>query len=57
MVDVEEAKPGDIVALIGMKHTKTGDTLCDSAHPLFFESIFIPPTVIELKVSPPTPKE
>ncbi len=55
--EVEEARTGDIVALIGMKHTKTGDTLCDGAHPLLLESIFIPPTVIELKVSPPTKKE
>ncbi len=56
-VEVEEAKTGDIIALIGMKHTKTGDTLCDPTHPLLLESIFIPPTVIELKVSPPTKKE
>ncbi len=55
--EVEEARTGDIVALIGMKNTKTGDTLCDGAHPLLLESIFIPPTVIELKVSPPTKKE
>ena len=56
-VDVEVAGPGDIVALIGMKNTKTGDTLCDEQNPLHLESIFIPPTVIELKVSPPTKKE
>lgn len=55
--DVESAGPGEIVALIGMKYTKTGDTLCHPAHPLFLESIFIPPAVIELKVSPPTKKE
>ncbi|MDD4214756.1 MAG: elongation factor G [Bacteroidales bacterium] len=50
--DISEAGPGDIVALIGMKLTKTGDTLCDSEHPLFLESIHIPPTVIELKINP-----
>jgi len=55
--DIDSAGPGDIVALIGMKYTKTGDTLCDKSHPLFLESIFIPPTVIELKISPPTKKE
>lgn len=55
--EVEVAGPGDIVALIGMKFTKTGDTLCDPGHLLFLESIFIPPTVIELKISPPTKKE
>ena len=55
--DIETAGPGEIVALIGMKYTKTGDTLCDPAHPLYLENIFIPPTVIELKVAPPTKKE
>ena len=55
--EVEVAGPGDIVALIGMKYTKTGDTLCDTANPLYLESIFIPPSVIELKVTPATRKE
>ena len=55
--EVEKAGPGDIIALIGMKYSKTGDTLCDSEHPLYLESIFIPPSVIEMKVSPPTKKE
>ncbi|NLO67685.1 MAG: elongation factor G [Bacteroidales bacterium] len=55
--EIKEAGPGDIVALIGMKITKTGDTLCDPDNPLFLENITIPPTVIELKVTPPTHKE
>jgi elongation factor G len=55
--DVEVAGPGEIVALIGMKYTKTGDTLCDPAHPLYLENIFVPPAVIELKITPPTKKE
>jgi len=50
--EVAEAGPGDIVALIGLKFTKTGDTLCDSDHPLFLENIFIPPSVIEMKITP-----
>lgn len=50
--EISEAGPGDIVALVGMKLTKTGDTLCDPAHKLFLENIHIPPTVIELKVNP-----
>ncbi len=50
--EISEAGPGDIVALIGMKFTKTGDTLCDSEHALHLESIHIPPTVIELKINP-----
>jgi elongation factor G len=55
--DIQEAGPGEIVALIGMKYTKTGDTLCDPAHPLFLESINIPPSVIELKISPAKHKD
>ncbi|MBT3748211.1 MAG: elongation factor G [Bacteroidetes bacterium] len=55
--EVRSAGPGDIVALIGMKITKTGDTLCDPANPLFLESITIPPTVIELKVNAASKKE
>ena len=51
-VEISEAGPGDIVALIGLKLTKTGDTLCDIKNPLFLENIHIPPSVIELKISP-----
>ncbi|MFC2131140.1 elongation factor G [Bacteroidota bacterium] len=56
-IEMSEAGPGDIVALIGMKYTKTGDTLCDENNPLFLENIFIPPTVIEMKVSANTKNE
>ncbi|MFO7615898.1 MAG: elongation factor G [Bacteroidales bacterium] len=55
--EIREAGPGEIVALIGMKITKTGDTLCDPEHPLYLENITIPPSVIELKVTPPSQKE
>lgn len=55
--EIKEAGAGDIVALIGMKATKTGDTLCDTEHPLLLESIHIPPSVIELKVNPETRKD
>jgi elongation factor G len=55
--EIHEAGPGEIVALIGMKITKTGDTLCDPAHPICLENITIPPAVIELKVTPPSQKE
>ncbi|MCK9204785.1 MAG: elongation factor G [Bacteroidales bacterium] len=50
--EISEAGPGDIVALIGMKLTKTGDTLCDDTHRLVLENIHIPPSVIELKINP-----
>ncbi|MFC2121202.1 elongation factor G [Bacteroidota bacterium] len=55
--EIQLAGPGDIVALIGMKFTKTGDTLCDNDNHLHLESIHIPPTVIEMKISPPNRKE
>ena len=55
--EIKEAGPGDIVALVGMKVTRTGDTLCDPDQPLHLESIHIPPSVIELKVLPKARKE
>ncbi len=55
--ELSEAGPGDIIALVGMKLTKTGDTLCDPAHPLYLENIQIPPTVIEMKIVPPNRKD
>ncbi len=56
-IEISEAGPGDIVALVGMKFTKTGDTLCDNDHPLLLENIHIPPTVIELKINPSNRKD
>ncbi len=56
-IEMESAGPGDIVALIGMKYTKTGDTLCDEKNPLHLENIFIPPSVIEMKVVAGTKNE
>lgn len=55
--EITEAGPGDIVALIGMKFTTTGDTLCDTKNTLLLESIFIPPAVVDLQIQPPSKKE
>jgi elongation factor G len=55
--EIHEALAGDIVALVGMKVTKTGDTLCDPNHPLLLERILIPVSVIELKIQPAKQKE
>jgi elongation factor G len=55
--EISEAGPGEIAALVGMKLTKTGDTLCDPDHPLYLESIHVPPSVIELKIDPSTRKD
>ncbi len=49
--EIAEASAGEIVALVGMKYTKTGDTLCDDSQPVLLESINIPPAVIEMKVN------
>ncbi len=50
--EIKEAGPGDIVALVGLKTTKTGDTLCVADNPIMLESIHIPPPVIEMKIIP-----
>lgn len=55
--DISEAGPGDIIALIGMKLTKTGDTLCDENQPIILENIHITPPVIELKINPAIRKD
>ncbi len=55
--EISEAGPGDIVALIGMKYTSTGDTLSDEKNSILLESIFIPPAVVDLKVQAPSKKE
>jgi elongation factor G len=55
--EIKEAGPGEIVALVGMKVTRTGDTLCASDHPVLLENIHVPPAVIELKIIPKARKE
>jgi len=49
---LEEAKAGDIVAAIGIKQTVTGDTLCEKEHPVVFEAMDFPDTVISLAMEP-----
>ncbi|MBZ0273960.1 elongation factor G [bacterium] len=55
--EVEQVGPGDIVALIGMKDTHTGHTLCDPGTPILLESLTVPETVISVKVSTETQKD
>ncbi len=53
--DVKEAYAGDIVALAGLKETRTGDTLCDpSKSPVILEKMEFPEPVIEVSVEPKT---
>ncbi len=49
---VEEIGPGDIIAVLGLKETLTGDTLCDLNSPVSFESISPPEPVISIAVEP-----
>ncbi|MBI4358425.1 MAG: elongation factor G [Candidatus Omnitrophica bacterium] len=52
--EIEEAGAGNIVAVVGLKDLKTGDTLCDEGHAIELESLFIPEPVISLAVEPKT---
>jgi elongation factor G len=52
--DVPACTAGDIVAAVGLKHTFTGDTLCESANPILLESIDVPAPVISIAIEPKT---
>jgi len=52
--DVEEAYAGDIVALVGLKFTKTGDTLCSEDDPILLEKMDFPEPVISVAIEPKT---
>ncbi|MFH1189447.1 MAG: elongation factor G [Candidatus Omnitrophota bacterium] len=51
---VEKAEAGDIVALVGMKETTTGETICKEDHPIMIESIHFPEPVISMAIEPKT---
>src|SRR5690242_10984441 len=50
--DIKEAYAGDIVALAGLKDTRTGDTLCDPQHEVILEKMEFPEPVIEIAIEP-----
>merc|ERR1719271_1855763 len=52
--DVEEARAGDIVALVGCKETTTGQTLCEPTSPVILEKMDFPEPVIKVSVEPKT---
>jgi elongation factor G len=54
---VEEAKAGEIVAVMGLKETTTGDTLCDRSHPILLEPIDIYKPVMSIAVEPRTSRD
>ena len=50
--EIKEARAGDIIALVGLKDTTTGDTLCDPNNPVILERMEFPDPVIEVAVEP-----
>ena len=50
--DIKEAYAGDIIALAGLKETRTGDTLCDMHKPVILERMDFPDPVIEIAIEP-----
>ena len=52
--DIETVYSGDIAAVIGLKNSTTGDTLCDEKHPVILESMEFPEPVIRVAIEPKT---
>ncbi len=52
--EIEETYAGEIVALVGLKDTTTGDTLCDEKHPIVLDSMVFPEPVIKVAIEPKT---
>lgn len=56
-IEVDALRSGDLGAVIGMRDTTTGDTLCDPNHPIILESLFVPEPVISVAVEPKTKQD
>ncbi|MGA9293629.1 MAG: elongation factor G, partial [Ignavibacteriaceae bacterium] len=52
--EIEDVRAGDIAAAVGLKHTKTGDTLCSEEDPVLLEKIIFPEPVIQIAIEPKT---
>src|SRR2546421_9048321 len=52
--EIEEVRAGDIAAAIGLKETRTGDTLCEESHPIILEAMRFPNPVISVAIEPKT---
>jgi elongation factor G len=52
--DIDEVYAGDICAAVGLKYTKTGDTLCDESDPIILEKMEFPEPVIQIAIEPKT---
>jgi elongation factor G len=54
---VDAVEAGDIVGIIGLRHSVTGDTICDAKQPILLESIVFPETVISMAIEPESTAE
>ena len=52
--DVTEVTAGDIAAIVGLKGTTTGNTICDTSHPIVLESITFPEPPVSIAIEPKT---
>lgn len=52
--DIDEVRAGDIGAAVGLKYTKTGDTICTENDPVVLEKIIFPEPVIQIAIEPKT---
>lgn len=52
--EIKEVRAGDIAAIVGLKHTLTGDTLCSDTDPVILEAIEFPEPVISVAIEPKT---
>src|SRR3954468_12230600 len=52
--EIEEVRAGDIAAAIGLRDTRTGDTMCDDDHPIILEAMKFPNPVIDVAIEPKT---
>lgn len=55
--DVDFIRTGDIAAAVGLKHTTTGDTMCDENDPILLEAMQFPEPVIDIAIEPKTREE
>ena len=56
-IEVDELRAGDLGAVLGLKHTTTGDTICTTDSPIVLESLFVPEPVISVAVEPKTKQD
>jgi elongation factor G len=55
--EVQEVSAGDIAAMVGLKNTTTGNTLCDQANPIILESIDFPDPPVSIAIEPKTKQD